>query len=263
MVRYTQLLWEMAAKRKGERIRWRVVVVLELAKAICRLLLIQITGLRGVVTPLLPERENDEIPEEGRSGVEAQFSHPNKSTIENQRQRTDRSYQMKRTGLTLPALPQGNDISSYLLTKTLLAEDIRSPTFLLPRLNGSFSVQAAEYLHILVPVIYVLALARSRNNMYNWQPWLIGLSLELVARQLRNEKETGPRWGVRGTQLEREEWAKRAWAMGWWLVRGAFYENVTKGMLYSVRERMPGLIRGVMDDYLWLWDGYYFSTSAD
>ncbi|EHK99089.1 hypothetical protein M7I_5089 [Glarea lozoyensis 74030] len=47
----------MTAKRKGERIRWRVVVVLEVVKAICRLFLLKITNLRPLVTPALPERE--------------------------------------------------------------------------------------------------------------------------------------------------------------------------------------------------------------
>jgi peroxin-16 len=30
------------------------------------------------------------------------------------------------------------------------------------------------------------------------------------------------------TGLEREELKKRGWALGWWAMRGAFYENVTK-----------------------------------
>ena len=35
--------------------------------------------------------------------------------------------------------------------------------------------------------------------------------------------------GLRGlTGLEREELRKRGWSMGWWLMRGAFYENITK-----------------------------------
>merc|ERR1712230_101662 len=64
VVQYTQLLWEMMAKRKGERVRWRVVVILEVIKAVCRLCLLR----------------------------------------------------MKRTGLSLPSLPNPSDISSYLLS---------------------------------------------------------------------------------------------------------------------------------------------------
>jgi peroxin-16 len=65
MIQYTELLWEMAAKRKGERVRWRVVVILEVIKAICRLCLLKITNSRPLITPPLPEREV--IPEEAKS----------------------------------------------------------------------------------------------------------------------------------------------------------------------------------------------------
>ncbi|KAL2255102.1 hypothetical protein VTK26DRAFT_4106 [Humicola hyalothermophila] len=49
--------------------------------------------------------------------------------------------------------------------------------------------------------------------------------------------------------------------MGWWAMRGAFYENVTKGWVEGVRKRMPGLLAGILEDYEYLWEGYYFSTS--
>jgi peroxin-16 len=32
MIQYTELLWEMAAKRRGQKIRWKTVIILELAK---------------------------------------------------------------------------------------------------------------------------------------------------------------------------------------------------------------------------------------
>ena len=57
MIQYTELLWEMVAKRKGEKSRWRIVVILEVIKAICRFLLLRITNSRPLVTPALPERE--------------------------------------------------------------------------------------------------------------------------------------------------------------------------------------------------------------
>ncbi len=54
------------------------------------------------------------------------------------------------------------------------------------------------------------------------------LSLELAARQLRDHS-------LRTTALERDEWGRRARAMAWWTMRGAFYENVTRGVVAGVR----------------------------
>ncbi|KAG0645081.1 Peroxin-16 [Hyphodiscus hymeniophilus] len=246
MIQYTELLWEMMAKRRGEKIRWRIVVILELVKAFCRLCLLRITNSRPLVTPPLPEREV--IPEEA-----SQEEEELEEGWTEQRIREPKEYKMKRTGLRLPTLPNPGDISNYLLSKVLTADDIKAPNTLLNQVNGS--AQVAEWLHILQPVVYALAMARSRDKK-NWQPWLLALSIEYAARQLRKD-------GLRTTALEREQWGKRGWAMGWWAMRGAFYENVTKGFLHSTSERLPSMISGVLDDYLYLWDGYYFSTSSN
>ncbi|KAE8454406.1 hypothetical protein EG329_000028 [Mollisiaceae sp. DMI_Dod_QoI] len=256
VVQYTELLWEMTAKRKGEKIRWRVVVIIEIVKAVCRFLLLRITNSRPLVTPALPEREvipeenaeeEEEFDDEGYVGSEASGPGSGGRRIE------PKEYKMKRTGLSLPVLPNPRDISSYLLSRVLTADDIKAPSALLNKVNGS--AQLAEILHILQPVIYAIAMSRSKEKS-NWQPWLLGLSIEYAARQLRKD-------GLRTTALEREQWSKRGWAMGWWAMRGAFYENVTKGFLHKTSEKLPSLIAGVLDDYLYLWDGYYFSSSSN
>ncbi|KAG4417586.1 hypothetical protein IFR04_009316 [Cadophora malorum] len=261
VVQYTQLLWEMMAKRKGERVRWRVVVILEVIKAVCRLCLLRITNSRPLVTPPLPEREvipdsETEIEEGDGVGEGGAFEDEGFSEMREREARPrgpEKEYRMKRTGLSLPSLPNPSDISSYLLSKVLTADDIKAPNALLNKTVGS--AQLAELLHILQPVVYAIAMSRSRDNK-NWQPWLLGLSIEYAARQLRKD-------GLRTTALEREQWGKRGWAMGWWAMRGAFYENVTKGFLHGASEKLPSLVSGVLDDYLYLWDGYYFSTSSE
>ncbi|EQL01111.1 peroxisomal membrane protein pex16 [Ophiocordyceps sinensis CO18] len=68
--------------------------------------------------------------------------------------------------------------------------------------------------------------------------------------------------GLRTTPLERDEWNKRAWAMAWWAMRGAFYDKVTRGFVGGLTRRMPGFVAGILDDYEYLWENYYFSTSA-
>lgn len=245
MIQYTELLWEMVAKRKGEKMRWRTVVFIEIVKAFCKLCLLKITNSRPLVTPPLPER--DIIPED--SSEEEEFIDEGFSE---ERPKEVKEYKMQRTGLNLPPLPNPSDISSYLLSKVLTADDIKAPSALLNRASGSAEV--AEWLHILQPVVYAIAMSRSKDKK-NWYPWLLGLSIEYAARQLRKD-------GFRTTALEREQWNKRGWAMGWWAMRGAFYENITKDILHKTSQKLPSLLAGVLDDYLYLWHGYYFSTSS-
>ena len=268
MVVYTELLCEMTAKRRGgDKSRWKVVVLLEAIKAICRLLLLRITRSRPLVTPVLPEREP--IPEDSTEDMLEESSSKSESELMDDvdpetaaaaeallngsvKRPHERDWKMPRTGMKLPSLPNPGDISSYLLGRVLTADDIKPATKLLNQLQGVG--QAAEVLQILAPLIYATALARSKNKK-SWTPWLIGLSVEYAARQLRDRS-------LRTTPLERDEWNKRGWAMAWWAMRGAFYENVTKGMVGGVTKRMPAFIGGILEDYEYLWENYYFSTSG-
>jgi peroxin-16 len=299
IVCYTELLCEMAAKRKGERIRWRVVMLLEAIKAVCRLLLMRITRSRPLVTPVLPEREpipeeepdeedeeakalsemmtedekeaNREAMQNGKAAIEAPPTpEPRELTLlpppkpmnapptppsSTTSSSPDRDWNMPRTGMSLPGLPAAGDITNYLLSRVLTADDIKPATKLLNTLSGS--AHAAEVLHILSPLCYAIALARSENKR-SWTPWAVGIMVELAARQLR-DRSVGS--GLRTTPLERDEWSRRGWSMGWWTMRGAFYENVMKGVVGGVKRRMPGLVAGILEDYEYLWENYHFSTS--
>lgn len=223
MIQYTELLWEMAAKRKGEKMRWRVVVLLEVVKAVCRLLLLRLTNSRPLLSPPLPQREIDPSSlEESSASTDGMDTPPSERSVEAE------NWTMPRTGLSMPSLPDSSDISSYLLSKVLTADDIKPPKALLHRVNGKGEL--AEALYILRPVIYALAMQHLSGDRKSWKPWLIGVSIEYGARQLaKNDLRERVAGGMRGlTGLEREELKKRGWGLGWWMMRGAFYENITK-----------------------------------
>ncbi|KAG5942160.1 hypothetical protein E4U53_007290 [Claviceps sorghi] len=257
MVIYTELLCEMTAKRKGgEKARWKVVVLIEAIKALCRLLLLRVTRSRPLVTPALPEREAVPEDEDAAPGDEAlgrdDADLVHVSGMDKLKPPHEQDWRMPRTGMSLPSLPEPSDISAYLLGRVLAADDIKPANKLLNQLEGSSRV--AEVLHILAPLVYAIALARSKNRKA-WMPWLVGLAVDYAARQLRDRS-------LRTTTLERDEWNKRAWGMAWWAMRGAFYDKVTKGVVGGVRARMPGFLAGILEDYEYLWENYHFSTSA-
>jgi len=223
MIQYTELLWEMAAKRKGEKVRWRVVVFLEIVKALCRLLLMRLTNSRPLLSPPLPRREVDPSTLEDSGGSSnGMDTPPSETTAEAE------NWAMPRTGLSLPSLPESSDISSYLLSKVLTADDIKPPKALLHRVSGKGEL--AEVLYILRPVAYALALQHFSGDKKSWRPWLIGAGIEYGARKLaKKDFQERLAGGLRGlTGLEREELKKRGWGLGWWMMRGAFYENITK-----------------------------------
>lgn len=152
MVQYTELLWEMIARRRGEKVRWRVVILIEAIKAICRLFLLRLTNSRPLVSPPLPERDVDP-----RSAEEEEGDWNGMQTPLSERS-SDLSWTMPRTGLSLPCLPDVNDVSDFLISKVLTPDDIKPPKALLHRVTGQG--QLAEILYILRPVAYALAMQR-------------------------------------------------------------------------------------------------------
>lgn len=268
VIQYTELLLEMMGKRQSEKARWRVVVLLETVKAMCRLILMRLTNSRPLLSPPLPERE---MPTEPAHQDEDHIPSPPSERSEASHAGSEQ-WTMPRTSLTLPPLPSSDDISSYLLSKVLTADDIKPPKALLHPVSGLGEV--AEVIYILRPVIYAAAMAywcqrRGGKGKADWRPWLIGISIEFAAQQLaRRDLETRRPGGARGlTQLERDELKKRGWAMAWWAMRGAFYDNVTRGMITSVTSRLKGkplldVVAGFVDDYDFLWDNYFFPTAT-
>ena len=268
LVQYTELLLEMMAKRRGEKARWRLVVFLETIKAICRLILMRLTNSRPLLSPPLPEREV--VEEKAVQDEEALHSPPSEPS--NISEAGSEQWTMPRTSLTLPPLPTSEDISSYLMSKVLTADDIKPPKALLHRVSGLG--EAGEIMYIVRPVIYAAAMAywsrrKDGRGKADWRPWLLGLSIEYAARQLsKRDLETRRPGGARGlTQLEREEFKKRGWAMAWWMMRGAFYENVTKGVITGFTTKLKGkllldMVGNFIEDYQFLWDEYYAPTST-
>ncbi len=203
VVQYSELLCEMAAKRRGERLRWRIVVLIEAVKALCRLVLLRITRSGPSSRRPCPS-DNSPVPEpapdddddgggddvleqeaDGDAGAangHADGSNGSPGTtvggVEGKETRSkegDREWIMPRTGMSLPALPQPGDTSAYLLSRVLTADDIKPAARLLNRLRGA--AQVAEVLHILAPHVYAVALARSSSKSSGkkspWTPWLI------------------------------------------------------------------------------------------
>lgn len=256
------------AKRRSEKAKWRVVVLLEAVKALCRLILMRLTSSRPLLSPPLPEREA--VPETSTQD-EDQIPSPPSERSEISHAGSEQ-WTMPRTSLTLPPLPSSEDISSYLLSKVLTADDIKPPKALLQPVAGLGEL--AEVLYIIRPVIYAVAMAywcqrEDGRGKADWRPWVVGISIEFAAQQLaRRDLETRRSGGARGlTQLEREELKKRTWAMAWWAMRGAFYENITRGVLRGLASSLKGkpllnILGNFVEDYDYLWDQYYFPTAT-
>ena len=223
-IQYTELLCEMFFKRRGGgKLRWRLVVFLEIIKAICRTLMLSVTGWRMGINPATPEQRANED-ESSPSSLEETG---NEELMDGEP--TEKPYKMPRTHHTLSPLPSNHtSIPSYLSTRIISPDAIRHASLLVRRFT-SYRSQAAETLHILRPVLYALAMQKLQGNRRDWRPWMLGFAMEVAARQLAKSDIRAQPGGMGGmTAVEKEEWNRRGWSVAWWGMRGAFYENVTR-----------------------------------
>ena len=266
-IQYTQLLCEMFAKRAGEKVRWRVVVVLEMVKAILRLCMGYGSGGRAIIGTVNSD-ERQERQTDGDADVSGGAGWDGTGEAQE-----IGDWKMPRTGMRLPQIPSssklgGENITDFLGKRVIGADEIKSAKRLVRRITSAQG-QIAELMWVLRPFIYALALQRCQANRRDWKPWVIALTMEVVSRRLANrDVMEGVTGGLRGLSgVEREELTRRSWSMAWWTMRGAFYENVTHRYIKGFAGKFKGkplfdMVSVIVDDYDYLWSEYYFSTAT-
>ncbi|KAL6720135.1 hypothetical protein ACLMJK_002056 [Lecanora helva] len=261
-IQYTQLLCEMFAKRAGEKVRWRVVVVLEIVKALLRLLMGRASGNRTLVETGVGDERQDRRVDDDRGALSVEAAEAETG-----------DWKMPRTGMRLPQLPlpsgvSGENITDFLGKRVISADEIKSENRLVRRITSAQG-QIAEIMWVLRPVMYALALQRYQTNKRDWRPWAIGLAMEVASRQFaKKDVKESVVGGMRALSgVEKEELSRRGWGMAWWGMRGAFYENITREYIRGFAGKLKGkplldLVGVIVEDYDYLWDEYYFSTAT-
>ncbi|OAV93716.1 hypothetical protein PTTG_09590 [Puccinia triticina 1-1 BBBD Race 1] len=213
IISHSQLLVEMVARRRlGSKRRWRVVLMLELIKALLRLKLVNLTS-RMLVNPPLPERSIDPTTLEAHQASNSSstpaandlWSHhqPGSSTTplnppssSSNSSAAGSTWVGKRTGIVRPLIANlrspPNDpligtgkslVNDYLSRKALTLEEVLKPLDLV-RKSKSSKDRLAEIIWILRPVIYVLTINRYGHR--HAVPFLCSLSLEYLSHSLRH-----------------------------------------------------------------------------
>ncbi|KAH9936991.1 peroxisome membrane protein [Fomitopsis serialis] len=225
LVRFTELLIEMGLRRKvSQRNRWRGIVLLEVIKAVLRLVLLRITR-RPVLSPPIPEREFDPsaipLDFDAASPTLAPSSPPSSLPATPEHLRNNHEPLPLHPLLTpSPPTQSPQPVEDFLLPKALTTSSVKAPTALVAPLVSP-KAWLSEIIYILRPLVYATMLSRKRRNT---NPLMVVLMMELLARNLR-------RVPSRSAQLERAEYALRDRDMLWYLLRGSIWDSWTKPKL--------------------------------
>ncbi|XP_029438008.1 peroxisomal biogenesis factor 16 isoform X2 [Rhinatrema bivittatum] len=235
---------EMSAQKVwGQLARWAVIILLQLAKAILRTLLL-LWYRSGIQTtpPIMPlDRELQQDPQDpDPEGTEA-------------------TYMGKRSNRVLRPLAETPSLHSRLWgcpqqrserhRKRKAEESERLPTPL------GLQQTLAESVNIARPLAHLLGLATWGQK--SWKPWLLSGILDVTSLSLlSNVKELNPR--------ERTEIRRRSLLLLFYLLRSPFYDRYSEGtilfLLRTLADYVPGLglVARPLMDYLPVWQKIYF-----
>ncbi|KAF9575839.1 Peroxisomal membrane protein pex16, partial [Lunasporangiospora selenospora] len=269
IIQYTEVLIEMGVQKKwGQKYKWRIITALEAIKAAGRLGLMQLTNKRMIMHPIHTERDVDPSTLADLAEVElsVQQSHWKGTRTGNTRLQLS-AVQKSANG---KSMGKSADVTEFLLSKVLTPDLVRKPRDLVGALKGMGAM--GEYLFILRPLIYVMAMRRYGQK--SWYPWLLSLSIEVASRSclkqfLRDRSHAlagRPGSGVvgsSGTPLEKDEMKRRLWLLLYYVLRSPFYDQFTKERLHNFCESaskkpLISLVGGIVRDYQPLWESVYF-----
>ncbi|XP_036399998.1 peroxisomal membrane protein PEX16-like isoform X1 [Megalops cyprinoides] len=239
-----EVFCEMGAARLwGEGGRWLVIVLIQIAKAVLRILLL-FWYKSGIQTspPIMPlDRETELQAQEGSD----------------QDGEADTAFVGQRSGRVMRPLGSVPSLHTRLWGAPRQERRRASPEEELYPAPTPLGLQEtiAESLFISRPLVHLLCLGLCGRK--SWKPWIISGLLEITSFGLMNEMKSLNR-------RERAERKRRAFLLLYYLLRSPFYDRYSEGrilfLLRFLAEYVPGvgLVARPLMDYLPVWQKIYF-----
>ncbi|XP_071770110.1 peroxisomal biogenesis factor 16 isoform X2 [Centroberyx gerrardi] len=245
VLEYVEVFLEMGAtKLWGEGGRWLIIGLIQIAKAILRILLL-LWYKSGVQTspPIIPLDRD------------AEFGNRDDG---NEEHRDDPCFVGQRSGRVMRPLGNVPALQARLWgapsqekkRSSLKEEKLHSkPTQL------GLQETMAESIFIGRPLVHLLCLGLCGKQ--SWKPWLVSGVLELSSFGLLSDTNFQNRW-------ERAEMRRRAFLLLYYLLRSPFYDRYSETkiifLLRLLADHVPGigLVARPLMDYLPIWQKIYF-----
>ncbi|XP_009472166.1 PREDICTED: peroxisomal biogenesis factor 16 [Nipponia nippon] len=230
----------------GEMGRWTIIVLIQLAKAILRLLLL-LWYKAGIQTspPIVPLNREQQQPlhpqdvEDSSSGKDQTYVGRRSSRVVRSLQSTP-SLQSRHWGS-----PQQREES-----QSRRAEEMNQP----PTPLG-LQETIAESIYITRPLLHLLSLGVWGQR--SWKPWLLSAVLDISSLSLLSDlKDLNRR--------ERAELRRRTILLLYYLLRSPFYDRYSEGRILLLLRLLADYVPGVgfvtrpLMDYLPAWQKIYF-----
>lgn len=232
-----------ACKVGGEVGRWVVIALLQIVKAVFRLILLlwYKSGI-GTSPPMIPlDRNTDFGTEDGAS----------------EEQQEDGCFVGQRSGRVIRPMGSGPTVKSRLWGAPQTKSRPLSPEEQLQIRSTELSLNqiTAEAVYITRPLLHLLSLGICGKK--SWKPWLLSAFLELSSFAVLKDTKFQTRW-------ERAEMRRRGFLLLYYLLRSPFYDRYSEEkilfLLKLLSDYVPGvgLVARPLMDYLPTWQKIYF-----
>ncbi|KAM4665951.1 peroxisomal biogenesis factor 16 isoform 1-T1 [Amazona ochrocephala] len=228
----------------GEMGRWTIIVLIQLAKAILRLLLLLwYKGGIQMSPPIMPLNR------------EQQPLHP--QDMEDNSSGKDQTYVGKRSSRVVRSLQSTPSLQSRHWGSPQQREESQSRRAEMNQPPTPLGLQEtiAESLYIARPLLHLLSLGVWGQR--SWKPWLLSAVLDISSLSLLSDlKDLNRR--------ERAELRRRTILLLYYLLRSPFYDRYSEGRILLLLRLLADYVPGVgfvtrpLMDYLPAWQKIYF-----
>uniref|UniRef100_A0A3Q3IMK3 Peroxisomal membrane protein PEX16 n=1 Tax=Monopterus albus TaxID=43700 RepID=A0A3Q3IMK3_MONAL len=245
VLEYVEVFLEMGAcKLWGEVGRWLVISLIQIFKAVFRIVLL-LWYKSGIQTspPIIPlDRGADFVSEDDYNGE----------------QQDETCFVGQRSGRVVRPLGSAPSLQARLWgapsRKKTGRSSLKEMLYSKPTQLG-FQETIAESVYIGRPLVHLLCLGLCGKQ--SWKPWLISGVLELSSFAVLRDAKFQNRW-------ERAEMRRRAFLLLYYLLRSPFYDKYSEEkilfLLRLLADHVPGigLVARPLMDYLPTWQKIYF-----
>ncbi|KAM9318526.1 peroxisomal biogenesis factor 16 isoform 2-T2 [Pholidichthys leucotaenia] len=246
VVEYVEVFLEMGAcKLWGEVGRWLVIGLIQIFKAVCRIVLL-LRYKSGIQTspPIIPLDRGADFSEDESSAE----------------QQEDTCFVGQRSGRVIRSLGSAPSLQSQLWGTPSQKKKKKRRSSLMEKLNNQptqlgLQETIAESVYIGRPLVHLLCLGFFGKQ--SWKPWLVSGVLEVSSFAVLNETKFQNRW-------ERTEMRRRVFLLLYYLLRSPFYDKYSEEkilfLLKLLADHVPGigLVARPLMDYLPTWQKIYF-----
>jgi len=255
LIRFVELLFEMYFRQKwGTQRRWMAILCVELFKATLKLSVLAKTGWQTLPFHFqsLPQFRDVTVIKDILNAANAMNSSPatEQKLDGSSKKRSRISVSRDKLEAFKNQTMNSNPTENTLLAATNTAPKIRNP--------ASKPQIIAELLHIVRPIIYVLAMIKFGDK--TWKPWLISLLTDLIS--LRYYVQSAKKLD----DVQADEATRRISLLGYYLLRSPAFEGIMTRLLGKRQDTEPqstlGRIVSSAREYLEAYQDHYFYTAA-